>query len=167
MKFFKTHKFSILIVIVLILMKGPSILQNLQSEGKQLDPGTYPVIAPTTLGPTLSVPSDQRRILVFWATWCAPCTLELSRLKASVLSGKIPGSSIIAIDLFEDASIVRRHLQQHAYPFTFIEAPELVRSLDVQVTPTVIHLDQQKIISRSSGLSVTGIWAAENFIKTN
>jgi thiol-disulfide isomerase/thioredoxin len=109
-------------------------------------------------------PQNERILILFWASWCGPCKIEMDRFHQSVSDKKIDGGRIIAINPFEDTQVVRKFLKEKFYPFTFVEAPMLTQELDVSVTPTTLLIENGKIISRSSGISVIGIWRAENFL---
>lgn len=142
----------------------PSVKNNFSQEGRRIETKSYRTI--TTKGPEQSVlfPAGNRSIAIFWATWCAPCKLEMARLSRSVEEGKIPAGAIIAVNPFETPDEVRAFLKKNSYPFTFIEDSGLSGHLNVNRTPTTLFIESQKVVNLSSGLSFTGIWSAENFL---
>ena len=143
----------------------PRTLKNLESEGTKIATGSYRMLSPGQTDLEMLFPQPEKKYLaIFWATWCGPCKVEMNRYHASVESGKIKGENIIAINPFEDDPVVTNFLKQHPYPFTFIEGKHLSSLLNVEVTPTTLLIENSTVISRSSGMSVIGIWKAENFL---
>lgn len=144
---------------VLLYQLVPRTLHNLHSEGKYLPSVNAFNLASNT--ETLFPPAGGNAIAIFWATWCGPCKLEMNRLRSSVEAGKIPKDRIYAVNPFETRETVQKFLLQEKFPFQFIEAPELIKDLKVEVTPTTLFIESGKITKRSSGLSLVGIWKAE------
>lgn len=142
----------------------PILLHNFEKEGTQLPVKEYDVINSVTAGERLAFPSTGKNIVIFWATWCAPCKLEMARLKSSVDSGKIADRAIVAVNSYESPEVIRKFLAESPYPFTFIDAPGLAKALDARATPTTVFLEQGQVTSMSTGLSLTGIWRAEDFL---
>lgn len=140
----------------------PRTVQNFETEGQTI--GTSRVQNVTT-NEEINYPPKGKSIAIFWATWCAPCKLEMNRLKSSVENGKIPKDKIFAINPFENQTVILKFLKKDPFPFVFIEAPELVSRLKVDVTPTTLFIEDGKILSRTSGLSLIGIWRAESLFR--
>lgn len=152
-----------LVLGLLLYIQIPSILNNVKNEGMPLTAGTFNQITPQGIKQSIAFPpGDSNAIVIFWATWCPPCKLEMARLKESVESGKIPNNKIFAINPFEEKQTISRFLSKKNYPFIFLEAPEISRMLKIEKTPTTLFLKAGKISSMSSGLSIFGIWRAEN-----
>lgn len=154
-----------IILVAFLLKQGPSILNNFSQAGKALTTQEYKVISEGSKKTVVFPQENEKKILFFWATWCGPCKIEMARLKSSVEAGKILGTDILAINPFEDESVVRKFLKQTPYPFIFLEAPELSRTLEVELTPTTAFVEGKKIVRMSSGMSLIGIWWAELFLK--
>jgi cytochrome c biogenesis protein CcmG/thiol:disulfide interchange protein DsbE len=142
----------------------PSFLNSLKQEGQEIKVQEYVNLALTGGEEKIIFPSEKRDIVIFWATWCAPCKLEMARLSNSVKEGNIPIGSIVAINPFESNSKVRSFVQEHPYPFTFIEDLGVSKKLRVNSTPTTLFIEHGKVKSMSSGLSFIGIWKAEYFL---
>lgn len=147
----------------LLFLQVPRILNNVSKEGTTLHPEEYQTLNPFQSDQKITFPKD-KAIAIFWATWCAPCKLEMARLKSSVEDGEIPEGAIVAINPFESSGIVRDFLKNNAYPFSFIDAPNVTRQLKVSATPTTAFIESGKVTSLSTGLSIIGIWRAESFL---
>lgn len=107
-------------------------------------------------GEPLMIPLPDRQLLLFWATWCGPCKVEMARIKRLVENGSVDGAKIIAISLGEDEQTVKQFLQENPFPFRFVFDFEnsAQKFYKVQVTPTLILVDEdQKIHWMTSGLS--------------
>jgi hypothetical protein len=91
----------------------------------------------------------------------------MKRLASSVNEGKISRDKIVAINPFESEIVVRKFLSENSYPFIFLAAPELATTLSVEATPTTVFIEDQKVKSLSSGMSLWGIWKAELFLSEN
>lgn len=161
--FFKTILY-IALTIFLIITALPRVINNFDKEGQRLETEKYKIIEVSNVEKDISFPGKQRSIAIFWATWCAPCKLEMARLSSSVRNGAIPSGSIIAINPFESTNIVRSFLKKESFPFIFIEDRGISQRLNINTTPTTLFIENKKIISLSSGLSFIGIWKAEQFL---
>lgn len=160
-KFLSPSNLIFIVLIAFFLVKQSSTMaRNMEQEGAKL--GKLELI--TSESKKLSLPPTGRAIAIFWSTTCAPCKVEMARLKSSVEAGKIPKESLLAINAFDSEREIMKFLDKNDYPFTFINSPGLGRALNVQVTPTTMFLDAGKIVSMSSGMSIFGIWKAESFI---
>ena len=117
-------------------------------------------------GKKLLFPPDNSNVLIlFWATWCPPCKLEMQRLKESVEKSKISSEKIIAINMYEDETTIKNFLKKNPYPFVFLSKTAEDEKLEIFSTPTTLFIKNKKIDSISEGLSLVGIWRAEYFLK--
>jgi cytochrome c biogenesis protein CcmG, thiol:disulfide interchange protein DsbE len=146
----------IAIIAYLLVYRAPQIWDNFQKQGQVLSSHEVEVIGENR---TISFPPSGPAILIYWATWCAPCKLEMDRLQKSVETGKIPKDKIFAISLSEDTKTIEMFLKKNNYKFTFINDPE--HDFEVQMTPTTALLKDGVITSFSTGMSLIGIWRAE------
>lgn len=137
----------------------PNAIENFSQEGKELLSQNYKLIGEES---TVTLPNEQRNMIVFWATWCGPCHLEMDRLKSSVESGKIKKEQIFALSPFESDFEVKKFLDKKPYPFTFISGKAPV---EIKQTPTTVLLDKNVVHSMKSGMSLIGIFLAEQFLK--
>jgi thiol-disulfide isomerase/thioredoxin len=154
------------IVIFFIFKQAPTISNNLNTEGKKLEPKEYTII--NSVGGTgkVTFPLENKKyIVIFWAIGCGPCTLEMKRLEHSVNDGKIPRGAIFAINPFEEKTQIKNFLDKHPYPFQFIDAADIGQHLEINATPTTMLIENGSIVSVSSGMSILGIYTAEKFLK--
>ncbi len=165
-----TKKSNLLLVGVfafLMWQRGPGIINNFEAEGMILPQKEFISIKPGAHGEGTLYPPAGRSLTIFWATWCSPCKVEMKRVKESVERNKISGNKVFAINPFENAIIVRNFLQETPYPFTFLDAPEIHRMLKVSATPTTAFINDGKLDTLSTGMSVIGIWKAESYLSDN
>lgn len=158
----KSNLVLLLLITFLAIKHGPVILNNFNNEGILIPVKQYPVIGSID---KRSFPPSENSITIFWASWCGPCKIEMQRLKTSVEEGKIKAGSIYAINAFETPAEVEGFISQNKFPFIFLDAPLLNDILKIRVTPTVVFLSKNEVVSSSSGMSLTGIWKAESFLK--
>lgn len=58
--------------------------------------------------------------VVFWATYCHACQLEEPDLRRAFEAYRADGLMLLAIDVGEDAQVVRRYAQSHDLPWTIL-----------------------------------------------
>lgn len=146
-----------MVIAFVVINRAPSYINNFNQQGLKVETTEVMSIKDNT---KINFPSSPA-ILIFWATWCAPCKVEMSRLKTSVLKGKIPSDKIFAINPFESIFDVKRFLAKNDFPFTFIDDSGLSGHFNVSLTPTTLLLKDNRVVSMSSGPSFIGIWRAE------
>ena len=161
--------FSNLLFLILFVFASvrliPVIQNNFAQEGQVIPAQDLKIISTEDPERMISFPPKNRAAVIFWATWCVPCRLEMARLSSSVDDGKIPAGAIIAINPFETPEVIRTFLKKTPYPFTFIEDNGISLLLNVTTTPTTMFIEENRVKSISSGLSAFGIWKAEQFLK--
>jgi len=104
---------------------------------------------------------DRPVALFFWATWCGPCQLELSRVRDAAAKGELPADRIVLISLGEDPALVARTTRERGYPFaSFVdESGDAAAFFKVAATPTVVLLRaNQEVEWIGTGVSPTLIW---------
>jgi thiol-disulfide isomerase/thioredoxin len=82
-------------------------------------------------------------IVEFWATWCPICAELLPRLEAAQKYGDRAEFVVVAVAVNQSKSSVRRHLDQHPMPFTFLWDANgaAVRAFQAPSTSYVAMLD--------------------------
>jgi thiol-disulfide isomerase/thioredoxin len=98
-------------------------------------------------------------LLSFWATWCAPCQVELPMFQKIYETYDKDEFQIIAInldDIFEDAIAFRnRFWKEHniEFPTYFDIDKKAAMMLDIQGLPTNFLIDKNmKVVFQSTGL---------------
>lgn len=83
---------------------------------------------------------DEKTVMVFWASWCPPCKLELARLNKLVESKPHMAKRIIAVSIGEPAELVRKTAGERGYKFEVAsdEAGEAAVRYKIEGTPTII-----------------------------
>lgn len=113
-------------------------------------------------------PQGKKSVLVFWATWCGPCELELSRLNRWVRENPQHKTSVFAISSFEDPVLVEKVAKDRAYAFeVLLDANgQLAHDLKVKVTPTIVFIDPSGAVDWiSDGLTPTLEFRVRKFLQ--
>ena len=154
-----------LIVLGLLLARIPNILDQWALEGKQIAPQElYSQQGAKVLVPSLG----KRQIAIFWATWCKPCELELSRFNAAISSGELSADAVVAVNLGEEPELAFATGKSREYRMQIVADPEakLGSLLNVAGTPTVVHLDEHAVVYyASTGLGLIPVWRAKRFLR--
>ncbi len=97
-----------------------------------------------------------KKVIVFWATWCPPCELELSRINDLVKEKRISADSVLAISISEEKQTVDRVIAERGYQFQigYDFDGAIASKFAVAGTPTVVFLNADKTINWiTTGLS--------------
>lgn len=132
---------------------APSALSNFQIEGARIEDFSLRTISGEDFH--FSKQSEPL-VLVFWATWCAPCQLELNRINSMITEGTISPDSVLAISSFEDDSLVKTVVAQRGYkfPVALDRNGQVARAFQVAGTPTIVLASAAHIIEwKTTGLS--------------
>lgn len=169
---FKTKKVAARILMViyivafamLISIQAPQWIKNYREQGQQI----LSMEVTALDGQTTWVfdKAGKRRLVVFWATWCGPCSIELSRIQSAIEGGDFTADRVIAISLGEELETVKSAVKERGYTFpVFVdEAMLTARQLSVSVTPTVALVEPDNLIYwKSSGISAGLIMRAKSF----
>lgn len=93
--------------------------------------------------------------LVFWASWCGPCHMEINRIQSAFEAGKIPDDRIFLVSIDEDKSQADRWLADNKITLNAIWHPDGWRAVPIQSTPTIAFIDSEhRILDLSSGVSL-------------
>lgn len=96
------------------------------------------------------------KLLAFWATWCGPCTIELSRLNDLVKEKKIPKENVFPISIGEDQQTVVATARERDYQMNVYwdERGDTQNYVPIIATPTMVYVDaNQKITEVDTGLN--------------
>lgn len=109
-------------------------------------------------GKKFTLPDDRPAVLIFWATWCGPCKIEMMHFDTAIRMG-LDGTRIFAINLGEDPTLVSQYWSEHKHSMqlAFDHSGSLAEQLRVMATPTLAMIDPNGRIEHiSSGLSFLG-----------
>ncbi len=162
----KENGLMLLLFAYLLWRQAPSIINNFKASAVVLQSQHYEIYSDPEKRSMIEFPAkNQRALIIFWASWCGPCKIEMHRLEDSVKNKKIAAGRIFAINPFESKDEIKAFLKKNALPFVFIDAPYIAQKLNVQSTPTTVFLENKTVDSMSSGMSLVGIWRAEWFLR--
>ncbi len=147
-----------------ILNQLPHWKKHSTLEGKKIDP----LFATNPQGHTSTFPDLKRpSIIIFWATWCAPCKIELKRFQKACENKELDPSQIYAVSIGEALTTVQNYIKETPYSFNVLVDPHGKNSkrFAVAATPTIAHIKAGgEIAWITSGVSPLGIWKAKNHL---
>lgn len=140
-------------LLFVLWQKVPTFISHWQLEGKP-----SPIFALHDLeGNEINLAKvNHKLLLVFWATWCGPCKVELSRVQHLIDTGKLKKENVIAISSNEDRKLVAEAVKSRSYTFPVALDPNsrIANQFQVTGTPTTILRDEEgKIAWITTGLS--------------
>lgn len=152
------------IVLFVLIQRAPSIFKIFQAQGSKAQ-----VISVKDLkGQSFQLPLPKKQVLVFWATWCGPCNIELNRINKLILNKEISSDSIIAISSFEEAHFVSEFSKKHNYQFNIAtdETGIAAKNYNVTATPTILFIEKTGDINwMTMGLSPSLEFRLKSFLK--
>jgi cytochrome c biogenesis protein CcmG/thiol:disulfide interchange protein DsbE len=140
-------------ILLFVVLKGPVFFANLKVEGTKIETPAALKLVNGSLAKPLSP-----YVFVFWATWCGPCELELSRINQLIHDRDIDAQRVFAISVDEDPEAVRKAVQERGYLFPIVwdESGELRTRFKVSGTPTLVLVNEREEVEWvSTGLSPT------------
>ena len=167
--FFKKHWGDLFVATLLIFVISKQIpvwANSYQQLGKMASNSKTFLLDGT---PTQVPDLENKRVYIFWATWCKPCHLQLGWFKKAVNKGKLNKQDIIAVNLSEPIETVKKFQEEHQYPFSVVIAPEKSawKEFNVVATPTIAYIEKGGTIKDfSSGLAPLAVYRSPKFLKS-
>ena len=133
------------VLLVGALLLGPIVLLGMRS----ISSGPRYEIAAVELsglsGP-VQLSEDTPTVLVFWATWCGPCTAQMPELERFWAGIDPDNANVVAVNLIETEAgqaVVQKYMDDggFTFPVGLDSGGVLAARLDVRATPTTIMLD--------------------------
>ena len=125
---------------------GPTAVPDLITEGAEAPDFT----GVTPGGDTYRLVELRGRPVAinFWATWCAPCRVEMPELQAAFESHADEGFTILAVNAGDSAEATQEFLDELGLTFPAIldEKGDIVDLYEVRVFPTTIWVDAEGLI---------------------
>jgi peroxiredoxin len=127
---------------------------NIQVLGQRMSPNDFSL--PLLAGGNASLSSYKGKVVIlnFWATWCPPCRVEMPSIETLYRRFSAQGLEILAVDLGEDASLVRQFIRNAGYTFpVMFDSDNRVSSVyGIEAIPTTYIIDREgKIVGRIIG----------------
>lgn len=111
---------------------------------------------------------SNKKIIVFWATWCGHCSLELGRLNRLIKNKEIPQDGVLAISVAEEINVVQDAIQKRSYLFDVAVDTDgkIAKLFKVPGTPAMFFIDEnRRIIEMTTGITSSLDIDAKNFLK--
>lgn len=153
-----------LFVLSLVIKQGPIYWSYYQMRGTEAQ--SVPVKAID--GSEVSLPKAGKHVLVFWATWCPPCKVELGRINKLVSSGRIRADQVLAVSVGESAETVDLFVKEQKYLFEVaVDEEGLSREFyKVEATPTILLIGAEKKVEWATmGISPTLEYRIGSFLR--
>jgi peroxiredoxin len=144
------NKGSTVIFIVLLIFFlyrfGKIFFYNQQFEGKEVS--NFSLVKED--GQVVNLHSLKLPVvLMYWHTQCPPCIVELKRINSSMKEGEIPRERIIAVNMGETFTTIRRFKNKYQMMVDFyqesLEGPR--RNFGIIGTPTQVFINKEKKIN--------------------
>lgn len=146
---------ALLLVVVFWLLynRVPGIIENYKKESQPAPA----IVVPLLNGELFDSQKFQKPlVVVFWATWCGPCDVELGRLQKLIKNQVIPADAVLAISSMEDRNLVQTVVQERGYDFLVgVDiSGQIAGKYGVRGTPTTALLDRDHhLIFITTGLN--------------
>ena len=129
---------------------SPNLAQKVQTETARLDkigaPAPDVTVHDLAGKPVRLADFRGKYVLVdFWATWCAPCTVEIPRMQAAYAKYKAKGFEIVAVSLDEAKGVVDDYVKARKLPWKQVHNAtsdgDLVEAFGVKTIPATFLID--------------------------
>ena len=129
---------------------SPNLAQKVQTETARLDkigtPAPDVTVHDLAGKPVRLADLRGKYVLIdFWATWCAPCTVEIPRMQAAYAKYKAKGFEIVAVSLDETKGAVDEFVRARKLPWKQVHNAtsdgDLVEAFGVKTIPATFLID--------------------------
>ena len=150
--FIKNNLFFIAILLV-IMMNSKSFINNFKSEGHKW-PHNKKLLSSVQGKPFRF--QNRPQLVVFWATWCGPCKIELKRIQFMIHQKWIQAEDVLAISIDENLADVVNVIDKNKYTFPIVFGKHYPEIIDQVIsTPTLLILKGNgDILWQTSGASL-------------
>jgi cytochrome c biogenesis protein CcmG/thiol:disulfide interchange protein DsbE len=106
-------------------------------------------------GNPVEIFKDEKKIYLFWATWCGPCHLQMKIIKNSIEAGTITKEQVRAISMAENVQTVREYQNKENWPFEILvdDRTDSWQRLEIQGTPSIMFVENAVVTYFSTGIS--------------
>lgn len=133
-------------------IRASGAIRRLELNGKPLE-----LAGANLRGGTINVRQLRGKVVlvVFWATWCRPCTEDLPRLRDAYEQHRAQGFEIVGVNLDATTDEIDAYLRQHRITWPQIYEPgglqsAPARNFGIVSLPTMFLVDQEgNVVSRS------------------
>lgn len=143
--YLKKNAFNILLLVAAVYILAPQIPARIDMFKREGTLAPQGVVTYLTTEQGVAIPLKQKQVLVFWATWCGPCKIELARIQKLIESGQLDPQSVLAVSVAEDREVVLSSVAEQKFTFPVaLDSQGLVSKLyKVSGTPTILLIDEQ------------------------
>ncbi|MBP7553038.1 MAG: TlpA family protein disulfide reductase [Spirochaetes bacterium] len=98
---------------------------------------------------------DKNLILVFWASWCAPCKMEIPIIN-SIYKDYQDQLTVVSVNSLEKKAVVLKAIEELkiTYPVVLDEKGKINTEFKVNSLPTIYFIKNAKVVKVSRGFSV-------------
>ena len=142
---------------MLIIFVGYTQFPLIKNSLKQTDKNLQPLTLQSLDGSPYIFPTSKKEIVIYWATWCGPCHIQLSLMDKVIRDNRLK-ERILAISVGEPISDVLRFLKKNPLPFkVLIDSDNQIRSqLNILATPSLAIIDKENRVEYfTTGISLT------------
>jgi len=150
----------------ILYLKIPSFYQMWKAQGVQAPSAEVLSLDQKQI----KIPLLKKQVIIFWATWCAPCKIELDRMNKLIQENQLKAEDVLAISIQEDLKTVLDYTKNKNFKFEVAldESGQVAQLYDVVGTPTLILVDANGIVHwKTSGISPSLSFRVKNFFNQN
>ena len=151
-----------------VILKAPSIMDNMGMEGKEILPNKlFQYNLKGQVNPVVFPIPGKRVVAIFWASWCAPCKIELSRINQALEKNELDKSNIFAISLDQSFEELDKAIVEKKYLFnTYLDKENnFLTKMKITATPTIVLIDEfGKIHEQTTGASINPVGKIKKFL---